>query len=93
MTAVGIDAIEIRSGKLKLDLPNTFAPQKGDDPEKYTKGLGLQNSSFPDVYEEIVTMDTNAAKSLMNPRDSTPPASGRVLPHPTTVHTLLSDRQ
>jgi len=30
-------------------LPGTFAPEKGDDPEKYTKGLGLNNSSFPDV--------------------------------------------
>jgi len=38
MTEVGIDAVEIWTGKLKLDLPGTFAPEKGDDPEKYTKG-------------------------------------------------------
>jgi len=56
MTAVGIDAIEIWTGKLKLDLAETFAPAQGDDPGKYTKGLGLHASSFPDVYENIVTM-------------------------------------
>ncbi|GAA0523093.1 hydroxymethylglutaryl-CoA synthase [Halorubrum aquaticum] len=78
MTAVGIDAIEIRSGKLKLDLPGTFAPQKGDDPEKYTKGLGLTNSSFPDVYEDIVTMGANAAKRLMDRKGLVPDDIGRI---------------
>ncbi|MFC4357168.1 hydroxymethylglutaryl-CoA synthase [Halobium salinum] len=68
MTEVGIDAIEIWTGKLKLDLPNTFAPAKDEDPEKYTKGLGLESSSFPDVHEDIVTMGANAAKRLMERR-------------------------
>ena len=78
MTAVGIDAIEIWSGKLKLDLPNTFAPVKGEDPEKYTKGLGLDNSSFPDTYEDIVTMGANAAKRLMERKGLTPDDIGRI---------------
>ncbi|SNR31168.1 hydroxymethylglutaryl-CoA synthase [Halorubrum vacuolatum] len=78
MTAVGIDAIEIRTGKLKLDLPNTFAPEKGDDPAKYTKGLGLNNSSFPDVYEDIVTMGANAAKTLMDRKGLVPEDIGRI---------------
>jgi hydroxymethylglutaryl-CoA synthase len=78
MTSVGIDAIEIWTGKLKLDLPNTFAPTKGDDPEKYTKGLGLENSSMPDVYEDIVTMGANAAKRLMDRRGLEPQDIGRI---------------
>ena len=78
MTAVGIDAIEIWTGKLMLDLPNTFAPVKGDDPEKYTKGLGLYASSFPDTYEDIVTMGANAAKQLMDRHDLTPADIGRI---------------
>jgi len=65
MTGVGIDAIEIRTGKLKLDLAETFAAEMGDAPEKYTKGLGLYASSFPDTYEDIVTMGANAAHRLM----------------------------
>jgi hydroxymethylglutaryl-CoA synthase len=65
MTAVGIDGIEVRTGKLALDLAETFAPAMGEAPEKYTKGLGVRSSSLPDVYEDIVTMGANAAHRLM----------------------------
>ncbi|WP_439027206.1 hydroxymethylglutaryl-CoA synthase [Haloarchaeobius sp. DT45] len=78
MTTVGIDAVEIWTGKLKLDLPNTFAPEKGEDPGKYTKGLGLNASSFPDSYEDIVTMGANAAKKLMDRKGLEPDDIGRI---------------
>ncbi|MFB6103528.1 MAG: hydroxymethylglutaryl-CoA synthase [Halobacteriaceae archaeon] len=78
MTAVGIDAIDIWTGKLQLDLPNTFAPEQGDDPEKYTKGLGLHTSSFPDAHEDIVTMGANAARRLMERKGLTPDDVGRI---------------
>ncbi len=78
MTAVGIDAIEIWTGNLKLDLPGTFAPQKGEDPAKYTKGLGLNASSFPDSYEDIVTMAANAAARLMDRKGLEPQDIGRI---------------
>ncbi|MFC4553037.1 MULTISPECIES: hydroxymethylglutaryl-CoA synthase [Halorussus] len=78
MTAVGIDAIEIWTGKLELDLPGTFAPEMGEDPEKYTKGLGLHASSFPDAHEDIVTMGANAAKRLMERKGLTPDDIGRI---------------
>ncbi|WP_049920800.1 hydroxymethylglutaryl-CoA synthase [Halopiger djelfimassiliensis] len=78
MTAVGIDAIEIWTGNLKLDLPGTFAPEKGEDPEKYTKGLGLNASSFPDSYEDIVTMGANAAHRLMDRKGLEPNDIGRI---------------
>jgi len=78
MTSVGIDAVEIWTGKLKLDLPETFAPAQGDDPEKYTKGLGLEASSFPDTYEDIVTMGANAAKRLLDRKGLAPDDIGRI---------------
>src|SRR6056297_3242474 len=78
MTTVGIDAVEIWAGKCKLDLPGTFAPEKDEDPDKYRKGLGLENSSFPDVYEDIVTMGANAAKRLMERKGLTPQDVGRI---------------
>jgi len=78
MTTVGIDAVEIWAGKTKLDLPGTFAPEKDEDPDKYRKGLGLVNSSFPDVYEDIVTMGANAAKRLMDREGLTPDDIGRI---------------
>ncbi len=78
MTSVGIDGIEIWTGNLKLDLPGTFAPEKGEDPEKYTKGLGLYASSFPDTYEDIVTMAANASLRLMERKDLEPGDVGRI---------------
>jgi len=78
MTDVGIDGIEIETGKLKLDLAETFAPEKGEDPEKYTKGLGLHASSLPDVYEDIVTMGANASHRLMERKGLEPEDIGRI---------------
>ncbi|TYL36106.1 hydroxymethylglutaryl-CoA synthase [Natronococcus pandeyae] len=78
MTTVGIDAVEIWTGNLKLDLPGTFAPEKGEAPEKYTKGLGLNASSFPDSYEDIVTMGANAAYRLMDRKGLEPEDIGRI---------------
>jgi hydroxymethylglutaryl-CoA synthase len=78
MTAVGIDGIEIRTGKLQLDLADTFAPAQGDDPGKYTKGLGLHASSFPDAHEDIVTMAANAAHRLMERKGIGPDDIGRI---------------
>ncbi|MFB6310771.1 MAG: hydroxymethylglutaryl-CoA synthase [Salinirussus sp.] len=78
MTRVGIDGIELWTGKLKLDLAETFAPAQGEDPGKYTKGLGLAASSFPDAYEDIVTMAANAARQLMDRKDLSPEDIGRI---------------
>ena len=78
MTPVGIDAVEIWTGNLRLDLPGTFAPAKNEDPDKYRKGIGLEASSFPDVYEDIVTMGANAAKRLMDRKGLTPSDIGRI---------------
>jgi hydroxymethylglutaryl-CoA synthase len=78
MTAVGIDAIEIRSGRLRLDLAETFAPAKGEEPGKYTEGIGIAHSSLPDVYEDIVTMGANAAKELMDRKNLLPDDIGRI---------------
>jgi hydroxymethylglutaryl-CoA synthase len=78
MTEVGIDGIDIWAGKLELDLPEVFAPAQDDDPAKYTKGLGLHASSFPDTYEDIVTMGANAALRLMERKDVAPEEVGRI---------------
>ena len=75
---VGIDGISIWTGKLKLDLADTFASAQGTDPDKYTKGLGLYASSLPDVYEDIVTMGANAAHRLMKRKGVSPAEIGRI---------------
>jgi len=78
MTAVGIDAVELWTGNLQLDLAETFAVEKGKDPDYFTEGLGLRASSFPDSYEDIVTMGANAAKRLMDRKGLEPEDVGRI---------------
>ena len=78
MTEVGIDGIGIWTGKLQLDLAETFAPAQGEDPGKYTKGLGLYASSLPDVYEDIVTMGANASRRLLERKDVSLEDIGRI---------------
>jgi hydroxymethylglutaryl-CoA synthase len=78
MNSIGIDAVEIHTGTLELNLAETFAPAKGEDPGKYTKGLGLHASSFPDAYEDIVTMGANAAHRLMKRKGLEPEEIGRI---------------
>ena len=78
MTDVGIDGIEVWTGKLKLDLAETFAPAKDEDPGKYTKGLGLHASSLPDTYEDIVTMAANASHRLLERKGLGPDDIGRI---------------
>tara|TARA_A100001037_G_scaffold241923_1_gene222228 strand:+ start:36705 stop:38039 length:1335 start_codon:yes stop_codon:yes gene_type:complete len=78
MKSVGIDGISIWSGKLSLDLANVFAPAVGENPDKYTKGLGLYTCSFPDVREDIVTMGANAAYKLMIAEGVDPSEIGRI---------------
>ena len=78
MAEVGIDGIGIWTGKLQLDLAETFAPAQGEDPGKYTKGLGLYASSLPDVYEDIVTMGANASKRLLDRKGVSLDGIGRI---------------
>ncbi len=59
-------------------LARDVRPEKGEDPEKYTKGLGLNASSFPDSYEDIVTMGANAAHRLMERKGLEPDDIGRI---------------
>ena len=78
MTDVGIDGMEVWTGKLQLDLAETFAPAQGEEPGKYTKGLGLYESSLPDSYEDIVTMAANASHRLMKRKGLEPEDIGRI---------------
>jgi len=78
MSRVGIDGVSVWTGKLKLDLPETFAPAEAQDPMKYSKGLGLLESSLPDAHEDIVTMGANAAYRLMERKGLTPDDIGRI---------------
>ncbi|MQP24351.1 hydroxymethylglutaryl-CoA synthase [Flavobacterium sp. LMO8] len=61
---VGIDAIQFSVPNLYLPI-QTLATQRNIEPEKLTKGLGLQKMSFLDVNQDVVTLGTNAVLKLI----------------------------
>lgn len=75
---VGIEAVTFQPGSLVLDLEEVFAPAKDEEPEKYTKGLGLSEISLPDTDEDIVTLGATAVRELMQNEGLKPDDIGRI---------------
>jgi hydroxymethylglutaryl-CoA synthase len=61
---VGIDAIAFDIPKLFLPISD-LAVARNIEPEKLTKGLGLQKMTLLDTYQDVVTMAGNAVLKLM----------------------------
>lgn len=74
----GIEAIEFQPGSLVMDMETVFAEGRGEDPEKYTKGLGIKRISLPDSDEDIVTIGATAALDLMQKEGIEPDDIGRL---------------
>ena len=74
---VGIDSISLNIPKIYLPI-STLAIHRGIEPEKLTKGLGLQKMSFPDVNQDVVTFAANAALKLIQQEDCIPTAISRI---------------
>lgn len=61
---VGIDSIHFDIPKLYLPI-ETLAVHRNIEPEKLTKGLGLERMSFPDVHQDAVVLAANAVLKLI----------------------------
>ncbi|MEY2739255.1 MAG: hypothetical protein RL259_1164 [Bacteroidota bacterium] len=61
---VGIDAIQFDVPKLYLPIP-ALAEQRNIEPDKLTKGLGLQKMSILDVSQDVITLGANALLKLI----------------------------
>ncbi|WP_333617787.1 hydroxymethylglutaryl-CoA synthase [Dietzia sp.] len=64
MTAIGIHDIEVATGHHVVNLTE-LAEARGVDPNKYIKGLGQDEFSFPAPDEDVVTMGATAAHRLL----------------------------
>lgn len=74
----GIEAIAFQPGSLVMNLEDVFAHGRDEDPDKYTKGLGLKEISLPDANEDIVTLGATATLDLMEREGITPNDIGRL---------------
>ena len=61
---VGIDSLSFYIPKIHLPI-ETLAINRGIDPLKLIKGLGLQKMALLDVYQDVVTLAANAAYKLL----------------------------
>ena len=74
---VGIDDIAAYIPKHYLPI-ETLAIERGIEPDKLTKGLGLSAMALPDVYEDTATMAANAARELIERSGLKPQDIGRL---------------
>ncbi len=65
---IGIDKIGFYTPNYVLDL-TALAHARGDEPEKYTLGIGQSQQAVVPNYEDVVTMGVNAAQSILTDED------------------------
>jgi hydroxymethylglutaryl-CoA synthase len=61
---IGIDAINFSLPKLYLAIDN-LAVNRLIEPEKLTKGLGLQKMAILDFHQDVITMAANSVFKLI----------------------------
>lgn len=71
MQKVGIEAISIYFPKIYLPIEE-LALARNIEPEKLTKGLGLERMSFLDVHQDVVCMAANALWELFETHEISP---------------------
>lgn len=74
---VGIEALQFDVPKLYLPI-EILAQNRNIEPEKLTKGLGLQKMSFLDVNQDIVTLGANALYKLIQQEQLNPADIARI---------------
>ncbi|MGO2518390.1 MAG: hydroxymethylglutaryl-CoA synthase, partial [Leuconostoc falkenbergense] len=65
---IGIDKIAFYTPEYVLDLV-TLAKARGDEPDKYTIGIGQDEQAVIPNYEDVVTMGANAARQIVNDQE------------------------
>ena len=74
---VGIDAIQFDVPKIYLPI-DVLAQNRNIEPEKLTKGLGLQKMSFLDVNQDCITLGANAFYKLIQQENLNPSEISRI---------------
>ncbi len=65
---IGIDKLGFYAPHLYIDMVK-LAEARGDEPAKYTKGIGQDEMAIPPVTQDTVTMAANAALQLIDDTD------------------------
>lgn len=75
---VGIDDISVYVPKLCLPTTGEFATSRSVEPEKLTKGIGIDKMSIPDAHEDAATMGAMSLWELMKINRLLPEQIGKI---------------
>lgn len=75
---VGIDDLSVYVPRLFISTTEEFAASRGIDPEKLTKGIGIERMAIPDKHEDAATMAAMSLLDLMRRNDLLPQGLGKI---------------
>ncbi|MCX6678245.1 MAG: nucleoid-structuring protein H-NS [Methanothrix sp.] len=76
--AVGIDDLSVYVPRLFLPLAGEFSTNRGIDPGKLIKGIGIERMAVPDLHEDAVTMAAMSLLDLMRRARLRPEEIGKI---------------
>jgi hydroxymethylglutaryl-CoA synthase len=76
--AVGIDDLSVYVPRLFLPLAGEFSTDRGVDPGKLIKGIGIERMAVPDAHEDAATMAAMSLLDLMRRADLRPEDIGKI---------------
>jgi hydroxymethylglutaryl-CoA synthase len=76
--AVGIDDLSVYVPRLFLPLAGEFSINRGIDPSKLIKGIGIERMAVPDAHEDAATMAAMSLLDLMRRTGLRPEEIGKI---------------
>jgi hydroxymethylglutaryl-CoA synthase len=76
--SVGIDDLSVYVPRLYLPLAGEFSADRGIDPGKLTRGIGIESMAVPDAHEDAATMAAMSLLDLMRRSDLRPEDIGKI---------------
>ncbi len=76
--AVGIDDLSVYVPRLFLPLAGEFSENRGIDPGKLIKGIGIERMAVPDAHEDAATMAAMSLLDLMRRTGLRPQEIGKI---------------
>jgi hydroxymethylglutaryl-CoA synthase len=75
---IGIDDLSVYIPKLFLSSAREFSASRPINPDKITKGIGIERMSIPDVHEDAATMGAMSILDLMRRDNLRPNQIGKI---------------
>lgn len=75
---IGIDDISVYVPRLYISATGEFAVERGIDPAKLTRGIGIERIAIPDAHEDAATMAAMSLLDLIQRNNLSPEEIGKI---------------